>query len=121
MNTRSARIGLMTIAILASLALTSGTAQAQCNTLGLNTGLMNGNTTVLTRTLAASYFCQSVPSQMNAVDCIPGAGGANTMYLTADAMVATVGPKCQWSCACGTVTIDAGDGLPVELLRFGVE
>ena len=62
---------------------------------------------------------------MNVFACHPGGQppvtgvmGGNT--LTASAYTTATNPSCGWVCDCGPVAIDSNDGLPVELMDFGI-
>ncbi len=121
MNAYDTKVWLVASVALLGLSLSAATVQAQCNVIGTNTGVAGSYTTIISKGLAASYVCQSVPGQMNAYACAPGSGGGLVANLTATAMSSTMAPQCVWNCACGQITIDSSDGLPVELLRFGVE
>ena len=65
---------------------------------------------------------------MNAFGCFPGnqfppVTGVTGMggMLTASAYTTATNPSCGWVCDCGAITIDTGDGLPVELMGFEIE
>ncbi len=126
MATTKSRFWIVPMLILICSLCSSESVEAQCVVTNTSIDMPGTITTVVTKSLSAATNCTSVPTQMNAVDCNPGAGGASTDYLTADAMAATMNPRCVWVCGCGTtmnpgVTIDASDGLPVELMDFAVE
>ncbi len=121
MDTRKSKLSLVSALTLVCLLALPATVVPQCMVAGTNTGMPGTMTFEVTKTLSAMYVCSSVFAQMNAVNCSPSSGGANTTYLTAEAMTATTNPQCVWTCACGMVAIDGGDGLPVELMDFGFE
>lgn len=92
----------------------------------MTTMSLGPNTTIVTRTLTAPANCYAVG--VVASDCFPRLGPSNAGTVTkiyATAQTGTASPYCEWRCpACdsGMVAyrIDSSDGLPVELLRFGV-
>ena len=72
------------------------------------------------------HFCEQ--TMVMSATCDPGTA-MTAMNMTvgnviAYAMTSAVSPSCAWQCQCGTstvqITIDGGDGLPVELMGFEV-
>lgn len=100
----------------------AGVAQAQCN-VASTVSMTFGATKAVYKILTAPALCQT--TMMNALFCSPTGSAMNTNFLLASAM-GTATPSCAWSCTCSGggaphVVIDGSDGLPVELMEFGLE
>lgn len=134
MNTLVFRSLTIAIALLGSAILTPQLANAQCNVAGTFVASGMGAFQVR-KTLTSAPGC-SVTASMNVVDCggvtfvrSPGSvncptGGGNCLALLAQLDVQSLTPaprSCMFNCPCGNVTIDNSDGLPVELLSFGID
>ena len=124
MDTRKNRFWLFPIVILICLFTLPTEVGSQCTVI--NTVVMTfGTQMVITKTLAGSFACMT--TTMTANNCFPGPAFAPGSMLYASAMtMATMNPFCNWSCTCGVgpaphVTINSGDGLPVELMDFSIE
>ncbi len=72
--------------------------------------------------LAANQNCNLIA--MNSAFCNPPSS-QNVSRVDASAIGAQISnnPSCSWACtgACGSISTTTADGLPVELMGFGVE
>lgn len=113
---RNRWIGFALVVVLACLFPMS--VQGQCVTTATMQTTV-GMTILVTKSLSASAVC-TLTGGMNIVGCVPS-GAATTSVLMAGATTGAATPSCAWTCACGAVVIDGSDGLPVELMDFGIE
>lgn len=117
MDFRKSRRWLLPVLILAVLLIQPVELKSQCMVSTTNSNA--GPTAVqVYKILSGSYFCSL--TMQNAVFCSPTAMGNTTAFLLATALTATANPSCAWNCACGSITIDGSDGLPVELMDFEI-
>jgi hypothetical protein len=71
--------------------------------------------------------CICVPGPGRSAACLPAFGTARTLTAGIFGFLDPVSPSCSWSCVgCYgdhwmNITIDANDGLPVELMDFSIE
>ena len=122
----------VTLTLVSPLNLRSQTSYTQpntthaciANTLKIFSPNMTSPTVavVVAKFLTGLRVCNTVA--MNNAFCNPGSA-APTFTLAASAMGTqiTMMPSCQWACTgCANVTTtSSGDGLPVELMGFGIE
>lgn len=121
MPIRKSTIWLAAVLILAALVGRPAPVGAQCVVTNTDTGSNVAMTYMyVNKTLTAPYFC-TLTMSMNVIACNLSGGAGTTNVLSASAFNTAVNPTCGWNCACGIVTIDGSDGLPVELMEFSVE
>lgn len=121
MKERRPRTLLLSIVLGLGLIVTPAGVDAQCAVTATTvTGTPSARTVVV---MGINRVCNAGIG-MNGATCFPNAvANAMTWSAMANAMTA-VSPSCTWNCVLTTVcilTIDASDGLPVELMEFSVE
>ena len=121
---RSSPIRLVSALALVCLLVIPAGLESQCATNAMAPFTFLGDTFV-TKTIVPNASCMTVA--MNAMTCFPGAVSMNGMSLFAVRAPATTNAYCNWVCNCPgspaqAITISAAaDGLPVELMDFGIE
>ena len=128
MRTHKSRLLLTSALAFACFFIQTLPVGSQCMLTGSSSGTGGGGTyRYVVQTFSDASSC-SLTMFMNAFACFPGGqtptgpnlGITGSYTLTASARTTATNPSCQWDCNCGTVTINAADGLPVELMDFGI-
>ncbi len=138
MKTRQLRFWLGLVSVFVCLLLGPAAAEAQCGVtmgctvVGQTTYFFPNPTTYtyirITKTLNMAANCPDpTGANANAFACGESPSNAAATKLIAAAETGTATPLCNWACNCGVgcnpqaISISGADGLPVELMDFGIE
>lgn len=129
---RKLRFWLVPVVALVGSLVQPLAVNAQCNTTGVSMGTTGTPAYIYVAKAISNANTCTLTMFMNVFACHPGGQppvtGITRMgtMLTASAFTTATNPSCGWVCNCGTamnpgVTITTADGLPVELMDFGIE
>ena len=121
-NARKSRFWLVPALVLACLLVQPVGVASQCMVMSTPTGTLSAGM-IITALKVLSTAANCSLTMTMAASCNP-VGPSVTASLFASAhtsTTATMSVSCGWNCGCGAVTIDGTDGLPVELMDFGIE
>ncbi len=97
--------------------------EAVCNvttTQNWDTGTLIVRSKVVPTAVGVPGACTKMSA--NASYCGDVQFNSSKAYFPAVATSNAVDPYCEWNCTgCGIVRIDKNDGLPVELIHFGID